>query len=583
MHPGRVGISAGLALALALSGCSATTADPSVNSRTSDVGVPVSAPAAPVSRSVAQPEIAISTAEVPDTTRAPAGPVVPDVVTLAWLGHDPQLPGVVIRVAEGIRWQGPVPGEYAIRAGGRFQWFGANGSAVACVDTDRCVGVDAAGHLAVLAGSAQRWVYDPDGRAIGRFTADGKRRSGAVPTFAVALRRSGADLAALLERATRPVPYAGGITGDPHVLTAGGLRYSTQLTGEFQARTGDPDRTVQVRLAPLAHQSNVSVVTAAAIGTRGSVFEYDIYGRALVAGVLVPPSGKFQNVSVPGGPEIGLWAADERGAAHAAVVWADGSSAVLTADPALGLTVVMTAPHAPGIGGLFGDGNQVTTGDLLDRQGAALDVDTVVRDWQLRVGESLFAVPSEPVAGFPRGVATPPDGAEVFAETSCRTAGLTDTDDVAACVLDVGVTGDEGFTVGHLAMTRPATAVLPAQLTARYPAMADDPTLAAQSLPEILDVRPGLGQLFVYDVPVTGHGRIAVRFGSDCSGDGSGELRPDHPAFRLFDSRGKAVSRRLPTCGRVETPTLLPGRYRLMVAGPTTGEPVAIRLQLDAP
>lgn len=584
MRHGRAGSAAGIALALLLAGCSGTPTDPSEVSRTSDVRMPVTAPSSPVSRSVAEPVIPSTTAEAPSTTQAPARPVVPDVVALGWLGRDPQPPGVIIPVADGLRWQGMVPGEYAIRKEGRYQWFGADGSAVACIGINRCVGVDAAGHLAVLAGSDQRWVYDPDGRAVGRFAADGTRRSGApLPTLAVALERSGADLAALLDRATRPMPYAGGITGDPHVLTAGGVRYATQLTGEFQARTGDPDRTVQLRLAPLVHQSDVSVVTAAAIGARGSVLEYDLDGSAVMNGVPVTPGGEFRQVSVSGGPEIGLWAPDGRGAAHAAMVWTDGSSVVLTADPALGLTVVVAAPRSPGVGGLFGTGDPVAVDDLLDRQGAALDVDTVVRDWQLRDGESLFAARTEPVAGFPAGPVAPPAGAAVFAETTCRRAGLTDPDDVAACVFDVGVTGDEGFTVGHLAMTRPFTARPAAKLTARYPAMTDDLTLVAQALPDVVDVQPGVGQLLVYDIPVTGRGRLAVAFVSGCSGDGSGKPLTDRPAVRLFDSRGAAVGRRLPTCGRVETPTLLPGRYRLVVAGPTTGKSVPIRLELDIP
>lgn len=575
---------AGIALALLLTGCSGTPTDVPDPSRSSDAGMPVPAPSSPVSRSVAEPEIPSSTVPAPRSTQAPAGPVVPGVVELGWLGRDPGPQGVTIPVSDGIRWQGAVPGEYAIRGGGRFQWFGADGSAVACVDTNRCVGVDAAGYVAVLAGTAERWVYDPGGRALGRFAANGARRSGGtLPALAAAVERSGADLAALLDRATHPVPFAGGITGDPHVLTAGGLRYSTQLTGEFQARTGDPDRTVQVRVEPQAHQNDVSMVTAAAIGAQGSVLEYDLQGVAVLDGVPVALDGDFRQVSVSGGPEIGLWAADERGAAHAAMVWADGSSVVLVADPALGLTVVTAAPRSPGVGGLFGNGDPVVAEDLLDRQGAALDVDTVVRDWQLRDGESLFSSRVDAVPGFPVGTAAPPAGAEVFAETTCRRAGLTDPDDVAACVLDVGVTGDEGFTVGHLAMTRPFLARPPEQLTARYPAMTDDPARVAQTLPEIIDVQPGVGQRLIYDVPVTERGRITVEFVSGCPDGGTAEPAADRPAVRVFDSRGSAVGRRLPTCGRAETPVLLPGRYRLVVAGPTTGESVAVRLQLDVP
>lgn len=571
-------------LVLLLVGCSGATSGAPDSARPSESAAPVSASPSPVSRSVAEPEVPRSTVPAPTTGDQPSGPAVPDVVGLGWLGRDPEPAGVTIKVADGIRWQGTVPGEYALRAAGGYQWFGADGSAVACVAADRCVGVDAAGFVAVLAGSAERWVYDPAGAAVGRFAADGLRRKGAaVPALAVAIERSGADLGALLDVATRPVPFAGGITGDPHVLTAGGLRYSTQLTGEFLARSGDPDRIVQVRLAPLEYRDDVSVATAAAVGGQGWVFEYDRQGEARVEGAPVSVEGRFRRLSVTGGPEIGLWAPDARGAAHAALVWADGTTVLMTADPALGLTVVVTAAREAGVGGLFGSGDPATDEDLLDRQGVPLDVDTVVRDWQLRAGESLFGEQVDAVPGFPAGPAVVPAGAEAFAENACRGAGLTGTADVAACVLDVGVTGDEGFTRGHLAMTRPVTARPSGRVSERYPAMTDDIVRAAQSLPEIVDVQPEVGQRLVYDVPVTERGRIGVEFVSGCPGDPMAAPAADRPAVRLFDSRGRAVGPRLPTCGRGESPSVLPGRYRLVVAGPIEGAPVPVRLQLELP
>lgn len=579
-------------LGLLLAGCSGSTSGAPDTPLSSETASPVSASPSPVSRSVAEPEIPRSTVPAPTTGDLPAGPVVPDVVRLAWLGRDPEPSGVTIAVTDGIRWQGAVPGEYAVRSGGRYRWFGADGSAVACVATDRCVGVDAAGFVAVLAGSDERWVYDPAGDGVGRFGADGLRRKGTtVPALPVAIERSGADLAALVDLATRPVPFAGGITGDPHVLTAGGMRYSTQLTGEFQARSGDPDRIVQVRLVPLEHQSDVSVVTAVAVGvqgsasegSRGSVFQYDRQGGARLGGAPVPVEGTFRQVSVDGGPEVGLWAPDAQGAAHAAMVWADGSAVLMTADPALGLTVVVSAARSAGVGGLFGSGDPSTDEDLLDRQGVALDVDTVVRDWQLRAGESLFGERVDAVPGFPARPAVVPPGAGPFAENACRTAGLTVSADLAACVLDVGVTGDEGFTRGHLAMTRPANARPAGRVSERYPAMTDEIGWTAQTLPEIVDVQPGVGQRLVFDVPVTEPGRIGVEFVSGCPGVPTAAPAADRPAVRLFDERGRAVGPRLPTCGRAESPSVLPGRYRLVVAGPTEGESVAVRLQITLP
>ena len=139
-----------------------------------------------------------------------------------------------------------------------------------------CVGIDAAGYTAVVLTAADRMrlVYGPDGTFLGRFDRAGRPTPGSGPTLSAALAASGVDVATLVDEAGRPVPFAGGVTGDPHVITIGGTRLTTQQTGEFQARAGDPDRPIQLRFEPMAHRRDVSVVSAAAVmvaGVRGRV------------------------------------------------------------------------------------------------------------------------------------------------------------------------------------------------------------------------------------------------------------------------------------------------------------------------
>jgi len=269
------------------------------------------------------PNSVTSSSTEPSSRSAPIGSAPPQVVRLGWLGRRPASSGVQIAVAGGTRWQGVVPGEYALLRGQGYQWFGADGSAVGCSAPGVCVGVDAAGYTAVLKGSVDRLVFYPDGRPLGRFDPEGRAvTGGALPAMSEAVAGTGVDMAALLDAASRPVPFAGGITGDPHVLTGAGRRYSTELTGQYHARYGDPDLAVQVRLEPVPHQPNVSVVTAVAVGAKSSVFEFSAQGAASLNRIVLPAPRPFKQVSIKDGPAVGLWATDKAGTAHAAMVWA---------------------------------------------------------------------------------------------------------------------------------------------------------------------------------------------------------------------------------------------------------------------
>lgn len=540
-----------------------------------------SGPSATVAPPTTVPTSLLPTAGRP-TTAAP--PDVPAVVRLSWLGKKPDLPGVTIEVPGGLRWQGTVPGEYAILSGKAYRWFGADGSAVACVTAGACIGFDDAGYQAVVKDGSTRLVYRPDGQPVGRFNADGRPVAGAtLPSLAQQLSGTGLDLSALLDAASRPVPFAGGITGDPHVLTIGGLRYSTQQTGQYQARYGDPNRTVQVRMEPLPHQPNVSVVTAVAIQAHGSMLEYTAPGAVTVDRVVLPAPRPFEKRTIAGGPEIGLWAPDELGTSHTAMLWPDGSSVVMAANPDLGMTVVINAPPVVGVGGLFGVGSVQPSTDLQDRKGASPDPDAAVSDWLVRPSERLFNENVEPSTNFPAAQATVPAAAMSFAEESCRRAGLTGADDLAACEFDVGLTGDDGFARGHAAMERPANRRVSAELAARWPALVLGTLQGAQPVPDLIDIRMATGEQRVYTVPVRSRGAVTLEFVSGCPDGEPQHPAADSPALRLFDATGRPVDDRVPACGKHASPDLDPGSYLLVVGGPASGAARDVRLQVLAP
>jgi hypothetical protein len=584
-RPAAGTVMASLALAGAL--LTACTSGPPPPPAPSVSGPPASSSTAEPSGpppTASPPNSVTSSSTEPSSRSAPIGSAPPQVVRLGWLGRRPASSGVQIAVAGGTRWQGVVPGEYALLRGQGYQWFGADGSAVGCSAPGVCVGVDAAGYTAVLKGSVDRLVFYPDGRPLGRFDPEGRAvTGGALPAMSEAVAGTGVDMAALLDAASRPVPFAGGITGDPHVLTGAGRRYSTELTGQYHARYGDPDLAVQVRLEPVPHQPNVSVVTAVAVGAKSSVFEFSAQGAASLNRIVLPAPRPFKQVSIKDGPAVGLWATDKAGTAHAAMVWADGSSVVMSANPDLGMTFVVSAPPTPGVSGLFGVDGSDPAVDLQNRQGLASDPDAGARDWLVQPGEGLFSAQVDPTAGFPAGSATVPTGATAFADRACRAGGLTGAEDLAACEFDVGLTGDDGFVAGHAAMVRAATRRVPAEIAARWPALVIGPTESEVALPELVDVAVAAAEQRIYRMTVTSPGVARLEFVSGCPDREPAHPAPARPAIRLFDAGGRPVSDRLPTCGKPEIPNLQPGTYHLVIAGPVSGAAQGVRLQVRLP
>lgn len=515
------------------------------------------------------------------STPAPPGrPAIPAVVGLRWLGPDPEPAGPQIEVSQDVRrWQGPVSGEYAVRTADRRRWFGADGSAVTCRGERTCVGFDAAGVVAVLDGSSVRSVYDAAGIPLGLYTPDGRRRPGREqPSIAVALAATGLDLAALVDEAGRRVPFAGGVTGDPHLITGGGRRVSVQYAGDFDARSGDPERRIQVRWARLPHQPDVTITTSIAIATGGTVVQVDGDGRVLIGGAPVLGREQFQQVRITGGPVVGAWPVGDDESSSVVLVWSDGATLTVQTDPDLGVTAILTAPRSSSVRGIFGTGDP-TNPDLVDRQGIALDSGSVLADWSVPAGDSLFDVPGPSVIGYPTDVPEVPDQSVPFATRICQARGISAAPDLAACVFDVGLTGDARFAVGHGRLVAAAQVDVPAVLSDRWPAMRDAAPASASQLPALVDVRPGLGQQLVYSLPVTGTGDLTFRFVSGCP-DQDGLLAVDRPALRLFDPTGHAVSARIPTCGVSTVDQLAPGRYRLVVAGALIGELRSVRFDV---
>ena len=578
------------------------------------------------SQSAPAPASTITAAPPSVLVRMPlaAQPAVPAVVRLGWLDGASTEPGIRIKSDGFVRWQGPEPGGQALLLpGGSYRWIGVDGSTVGCVvlpsvagGQRSCVGIDSSGDTALTRGpDSRRTVYGPDGHLIGEFDRSGARVGPGAPaqTRAAAIAASGVDLPELVDFATSAQPFAGGVTGDPHLITAGGIRVSTQQAGDFEARAGDRASQIQIRTEMMPYQTDVSYVTAVAVAVPGHRIEFTLNGTVSIDGAPIASAGSFLQVPVGDGLQIGRWPPDGGGVVDATLLWPDGSTVSVAADPSLGLTVITRAPHRPAAG-LFGDTTApvhdvpapaTTThnpqipdadapgpeGDFLARSGSvAASSEAVVGSWRVPAADSLLSgsVPrAEPSAGSAQISPT----ATRAAQRACAAAGLANLQDVFACVFDVARTGDDGYVFrdAELAMAA-APSPLPAVLASTWPGLVLGTAVSALplSLGAQLDTTVPAGDRRLYRINLERPTTVSITAAACPHPHESGT--PEHPdgdeaaegaaALRLFDVQGNAVSGRRTDCGSWHTGQLAGGTYYLVLAGPTAGAGARFELRV---
>jgi hypothetical protein len=586
-HPFR-GLLSGFAVALsALStlscaACTSSRADapPPPGGRSTTVSV--SSTAAATGTGLILPDESsgtVQTSGAPDTV---AGASWPQAPRLAWLREPHEADGIRLATAAGIRWQGPTPGEFALLSSdGGYEWFGPDGSMVGCTAASACVGFAADGSVAITPGHDQpAAVYDPRGAYVGDYGTDGRT---ATPTRAAlpladALRRSGVEVSALVDAGTGRMPFAGGVTGDPHLITAGGIRFTTQLTGQYVARGGDPDRAIQLQFDPMAHRRDVAVVSDVAIGAGQDTIDVPMSGAVEIDRHRRAPAKTVDQIDLDSGVTVGIWPPDADDVVTVAVVWPDGGTVVAAANPVLGLTVVAHLPRTASAVGLFGAGAATGSSDLVGRSGLSQDVTGIVTSWQVTRPELLFRAMVNPVAGFPESSASVPPGAVPDADAACRAVGIEQSEDRTACVFDAGLTGDDDFIAGHQLVAIPAESQLPSSAAwALWPGLLPGDTVPGP-LPAAgaVDVSLSPAGAAVYHVALPAGGAIRLVHQRGCSstaGPGIGVA-----AARLFDATGHPVSARLPLCGHEDLTDLQPGTYTLVLAGATDA---ATRVRVD--
>ena len=248
--------------------------------------------------------------------------------------------------------------------------------------------------------------------------------------------------------------------GDPHLVTADGLRYDFHGVGEFIAlHSVTDDFVVQARFAPVAalRASKTSAVAMNVEGDRVGAYLTPGGISVRVNGDLAEQSASW--VTLPGGGRIQVdstrliaqWADDT-------TLWAYGFGDVID------VSMRITPPRLTRLRGLLGDADGDLSNEYVTRDGVLIDVPTESGETRRQAlyddfGETWRIIPEESLfdylagdssedyqqPGFPDTMIAIDDlgGSErAIAEDRCRQAGVTESPWLEECIFDMGFTGD---------------------------------------------------------------------------------------------------------------------------------------------
>lgn len=270
------------------------------------------------------------------------------------------------------------------------------------------------------------------------------------------------------------------VFGDPHLATTDGLLYDLQQVGEFTAFTsGDTAAPrVQIRTAPVGESKVASLVSAVAAGSGNQRIAFVTKDGALT--ITHSDGTNTETITIDDGAQRDLGAGMTLAAAASTdfagrlytVGWAEGSQLRVNHAGWWGLRVSFesSAPaKAAQPRGLLGNFNGDPADDLTRPDGRRVPPTaspaTIRSDfgdaWRISQADSLFPYsPGESTATFtdrPFPTDEPQLAGADQARTVCQQAGAMSAEILAACVLDVTVTGNPIFADTAVAVARDVT------------------------------------------------------------------------------------------------------------------------------
>ena len=398
--------------------------------------------------------------------------------------------------------------------------------------------------------------------------------------------------------AVQPQLPGGRITGDPHIETRDGTRFSTQLAGEFFGRTSPDGHDYQLRTIPMPGRTDVSLVSAVAIDTgdhRVTVSSHPAV-EVRIDGKLQKRPEDFAQIDLDDGSTAGVWAPGSRGDLSqrpftVAVLWPDLSDVHLFVSPVYGITITTAWPAGSAALGLLGDENADPADDLTTRTGSlTLDSQIFAESWRIEPTESLFDYAatggneSYTLLWFPQTSATLIPSVQTEARQSCSAAGITDESALDACVFDVAVTGDPGFVIGHRILAETAAGFLRDRQLSSWLAVqlgefaGEDLTLSREDTESAeavgadghVDLTLATGQSHTALLIVAEPARIRVTNSNascDETVDGQGDAR-----YQLFDESRNVLSQTWSACADGVGQDVGVGAYYVKFIGPDQGE-----------
>ncbi|MFD0743174.1 nidogen-like domain-containing protein [Phytohabitans flavus] len=382
-------------------------------------------------------------------------------------------------------------------------------------------------------------------------------------------------------------PGAGGSWGDPHLITFDGGSVDFQAAGDYTLVESTTDNfAVQaryVRRPGLTPTISINHGVAARVGTSIIAFGDSPTAQLrdpLVATLDGQPLALGGPTELPGGAVLTY--DNVRGAV---VRWPDGTQLAAGRWTGDNVFVTLSASRWGRVHGILGNADRDPANDTTARDGTLVeDVYDAERfygvfgaSWHATGDASFFRTPLPPDRGLP---VVPPDPASVAAlpadlraaaEQICRDRGLTPGAGLDQCILDVALTGDNGFADNAAVVAQLTRTTVPA---------------GALGAPVEDTVLIGLGQRAtgsldrafaadVYEIDLAAGSNVRITTPGPCPGVGTFSIT-------LINPSGEPIGRTRGTgCGTMEATQLREsGRYQLRVfdSGGFTG---AYELQVD--